>query len=304
MNIPEKAKIIGAGTICLAAILWGLDGVVLTPRLFNLPVGLVVFMLHLIPFALMQLFLFREYGNLSSFSRNDWVTLGLASFFGGALGTMAIVKALFLVNFQSLSVVVLLQKTQPVFAIILAAILLKERIRRGFILWAAVAVTASYFLTFGLRLPNLETGGQTVHAAVWALVAAASFVSATVLGRKILQKHSFVSATFYRFGITTLIMLTYVLLSGGINQFGTITPNNWLIFCIIALTTGSGAIFLYYFGLKRIRASVATICELCFPASAIIFDYLVNHSILSSVQLFASAVLVFAIVRISLQKHS
>ena len=44
----------GALAICVAATLWGLDGVVLTPRLFNLSVPFVVFLLHAVPFLFMQ----------------------------------------------------------------------------------------------------------------------------------------------------------------------------------------------------------------------------------------------------------
>ena len=54
-------RTLGAILICLSAVLWGLDGVVLTPRLANLPVPFVVFLLHAIPFALMQPFFFRSY---------------------------------------------------------------------------------------------------------------------------------------------------------------------------------------------------------------------------------------------------
>lgn len=46
----------GAIAISFAAVLWGLDGIVLTPRLYNLDVGFVVMVLHLIPFLLMTLF--------------------------------------------------------------------------------------------------------------------------------------------------------------------------------------------------------------------------------------------------------
>ena len=42
----RQAVIIGAVSISLAAIMWGLDGVVLTPRLYNLDVGWVVLILH------------------------------------------------------------------------------------------------------------------------------------------------------------------------------------------------------------------------------------------------------------------
>ena len=96
--------------IIIAAAMWGFDGVVLTPRLYNLNVGFVVFMLHLVPFTLMNLFLFKQYKWLNKFSSGDFLLLILIALFGGALGTLAIVKALFLVNFQHLSVVVILQK--------------------------------------------------------------------------------------------------------------------------------------------------------------------------------------------------
>lgn len=49
-------------------------------------------------------------------------------------------ESLILVNFQHLTVVTLLQKLQPVFAIILARILLKEIIEKKFIFWSCVAL--------------------------------------------------------------------------------------------------------------------------------------------------------------------
>jgi drug/metabolite transporter (DMT)-like permease len=81
-----------------------------------------------------------------------------------------------------------------------------------------------------------------------------------------------------------------------------INSTQWVIFAIIGITTGSGAIFLYYFGLTRIRAMLATICELCFPVSAIIFDYFINDKILTPVQWISAAVLVFAILKLTLEK--
>ena len=45
----------GALLVCLAATMWGFDGIVLTPRLFNLQVPFVVFILHLLPLILMSI---------------------------------------------------------------------------------------------------------------------------------------------------------------------------------------------------------------------------------------------------------
>ena len=162
-----KRSIPGALSICLAATLWGLDGVVLTPRLYNLSVPFVVFLLHLIPFALMQPVLFGTYGVLRRLRVEDWLTLTLVALCGGILGTFSIVKALFLVDFNQLSVVVLLQKLQPVFAIVLAGLLLGERITSRFLAWASLAVLGAYLLTFGWSLPEIGVGSSTTQAAGW-----------------------------------------------------------------------------------------------------------------------------------------
>lgn len=301
MTLENKTILKGTVAISISAILWGFDGVVLTPRLYNLDVGYVVFMLHLIPFLLMNLFLFRQYAQLKLFVRQDFITMILISSFGGVLGTLSIVQALFLVNFQHLSVVVLLQKLQPIFAILLAAILLKEKIKRNFVAWASLAIIASYFLTFGFELPKLGSNSDAtiIKASLFALLAAFSFGSSTVFSKRFLLNHNFITATFYRYGFTTLIMLIYVIVFGKYVYLQQTTSVNWLYFILIGLTTGSGAIFIYYYGLRRVKAIIATISELLFPISAIFFDYIVNDSMLSPVQLISAAIMVFAIIRLN-----
>jgi len=297
--LSNKELIKGTAAIGFSAILWGFDGVVLTPRLHGLNVGYVVFMLHAIPFLLMNIFMFSEYKQLKNFLRQDYITFLLIAIFGGAVGTMAIVKALFLVNFKDLSVVVLLQKLQPIFAITLAAILLKEKIKKGFALWASLAIGASYFLTFGWHLPNVSSDRNTIYAALLAILAAFSFGSSTVFSKKILLHFNFMTATFYRYGFTAVIMLFYVLIFGKYTEILHTDQHQWMLFVLIGLTTGSGAIFIYYYGLRRVKAIVATISELMFPVSAIFFDYVVNGSVLSPVQFVAAAVMVFAIIKLS-----
>ena len=298
--MKDRAPIIGAALICFSAALWGLDGVVLTPRLTNLQVPFVVFLLHAIPFALMQPFLWRSYRRLHAMPARGWLALALVAFTGGMLGTLAIVKALFLVNFNQLSVVVLLQKLQPIFALALAAILLGERVSARFLTAAAVALAGAYLLTFGLSTPNTAADGISLEAALLAIVAAAAFGAATVLGKMLLGSLDFKDATFARYGMTSAMTLLYLGIRGIGLPFATVTEANWVMILVISLTTGSGAIFLYYYGLTRVRASVATICELCLPLSAVLLDYLVNDSVLGPWQWLGAALLVGAILRISI----
>jgi len=298
----RNRKIIGGVAVAVASIMWGFDGIVLTPRLYNLDVIFVVFMLHFIPFVIMNFFLAGEYRQLRRFTLQDTVIFILVASSGGFIGTAAIVKALFLVNFQDLSLVVLLQKLQPLFSITLAAIILKERIRKRFALWASLAILASYFLVFGLNKPDFSSNTTTLYAALYALLASFSFGSSTVLSKKILTRYSFHTGTFFRYGFTVLIMIFVIIFSGKLRQFDAITPTNWLFFLIIGLTTGSGAIFLYYFGLIRINAMLATMCELFFPISAIFFDYIFHGKLLAPVQWIAAAIMIFSIIKLN-QPH-
>jgi drug/metabolite transporter (DMT)-like permease len=298
-NKTGKSVILGAILIGISATFWGFDGIVLTPSLYNLPVAYVVFILHLVPFLIMNMFLYNRYKNIKLLNKTEFYSLLMVALFGGSIGTLAIVKALFLVNFQSLSIVVLLQKLQPVFAISLAAIFLKEKLRTNFIIWAAIAVVAGYFLTFGTNLPHFQEDKNTIYASLFAVLAAFSFGSSTVFSKKVLGKLDFISTTFFRYGFTTVLMFILVISMGLLGSFSQMTPHNWLIVGIIAATTGSGAIFLYYYGLKNVKAIVATIMELFFPISAIIFDYVFNDHLLSPVQWIAAAIMIFAIINLN-----
>ncbi len=295
----KQKTIVGASAISFAAILWGLDGVVLTPRLYALPIGYVVFIFHMLPFLIMNFFFGRQYRKLKVFNTSDYIYLLLVAVLGGAVGTLSIVHALFLVGFKELSVVVLLQKLQPVFGIVMAALILKERLGPRYILWASIAIAGGYFLTFGLETPRLDAGENTAVAAGFALLAAFSFGSSTVFSKKVLWKYNFATTTFYRYGFTAVLMLIYVLAAGEMHNISETNTAQWGIFLLIAFTTGSGAIFLYYYGLKNVKAIVSTICELFFPLSAILFDYWINDYKLSWVQWISVAVMLVAIIQLN-----
>lgn len=285
--------------VIIAASLWGLDGIVLRPSLYSLPVPLVVFVESTIVAILLTPYFIKKLPSLKSLETKDWLAFFLVALLGGAVGTMAITKALFYVNFVNLSVVILLQKLQPVFAITLAAIFLKEKLPVQFFFWAVLAIIGAYFMTFGTRLPELSTGDKTAAAALFALIAAFSFSSSTVLSKRALRNVSFEMGTYLRFLFSAFIMLVLVISLGDINSITEITTKQAAIFLIIAFTTGGLAIFLYYYGLKRITASVAAICELAFPLTAVVLEYFIRGNILDPVQWVGAVVLLVSILRVS-----
>ncbi|MFH1196948.1 MAG: DMT family transporter [bacterium] len=281
--------------IIIAAALWGIDGIVLRPSLFNLSVPLVVFIESTFATILLSPIFSSRFKKISQLSGLDWLAFLGVAIFGGAVGTMAIVKALFYVNFVNLSIVILIQKLQPVFAILLAAILLKEKLTLGFFLWAGIAIIGAYLMTFGISLPVFSTGDKTLVAALFSLLAAFSFGSSTVFSKRALKNVGFEVGTFLRFFITSFLMLILVLSLNLIGEVTNISSGQFTVFIIIALTTGGPAIFLYYYGLKNISASVATICELAFPLSALILEYFVHGRVLDWLQWVGVAILIFGI---------
>lgn len=299
-NITEhKINFLSPVLIIIAASLWAVDGIVLTPSLYSLPVTLVVFIESSIVAVILTVFFKKYFAQLKNLTPKDWLAFLGVALFGGAIGTMAITRALFYVNFVNLSIVVFIQKMQPIFAIVLAGIILKEKLKKDFFIWAGLAIISAYIMTFGFSLPNFNTGDKTTMAALFALLAAASFGSSTVLSKRALRNVNYELGTYLRFAITSLIMLTIVLSSGTIASIPEVSSKQIWIFLIIAFTTGGPAIFLYYYGLKNISASVATICELAFPLVAVILEYFVHGNILSPVQWIGAALLLVSILKIT-----
>jgi len=289
--------------VIIAASLWGVDGIVLRPALYSLPVPLVVFVESTIVAILLSPYFIKQVPSLKTLQRKDWLAFFLVALLGGAIGTMAITKALFYVNFVNLSVVILLQKLQPVFAITLAGVFLKEKLPGKFFLWAILAIIGAYFMTFGSNLPDFTTGDKTTIAALFALIAALAFSSSTVLSKRALRNVSFEMGTYLRFLFSALIMLVLVVSLGDISSITEITTKQIIIFLIIAFTTGGAAIFLYYFGLKRIAASIAAICELAFPLTAVLLEYFLRGNILDAVQWMGAGVLLLSILKVSLNQN-
>lgn len=285
--------------IIIAAALWGLDGIVLRPSLYTLPVPLVVLIESSIVAIILTPFFIKKFHSLKNLKFRDWLSFIAVAFFGGALGTMAITKALFYVNYANLSVVVLIQKLQPVFAISLAAILLKEKLQTEFYLWAGISLIGAYLMTFGIHLPTLNSGDKTPIAVMFSLIAAISFGSSTVFSKRALKNVGFEMGTYLRFLISSIVMILIVFSTGDYQSISKVSHIQWIVFLIIAFTTGGPAIFLYYYGLKSVPASVSAICELSFPLTAVLLEYFVHGNMLDFVQWIGVFLLLGGILKVS-----
>ena len=283
--------------ILIAATLWAFDGLI-RRHLYTLPPITIIFLEHL--FGLIILFPFvGKYLFKTKFTSREWWLLILISLLSGLLGTLWFTTALVRVNFITVSVVFLLQKLQPIFAITTARIFLKEKMDGRYAKWAVLAIVAAYFVTFKNGYVNLETGASTIVAALYALGAAFAWGSSTTFSKMLLGKVDFKVSTFYRFLITLIIALPVLLFFGHGSSLAAPTASQFGFLALIAVSTGMVALLFYYRGLAKTPVHISTILELTFPFIAIFLDMLVNKTTLSLSQWVAALVLVFSIYKIA-----
>lgn len=283
--------------IVIAASLWALDGII-RRSLYVLPPVTIVFYEHLIGAIILLPFIVK-YFRTQKLNVKEWGLIFWISLLSSLLGTLWFTTALLSTNFISFSVVYLIQKLQPIFAISAGYILLKEKITKEYIKWAVLALGAAYFVTFKDGIVNLSTGQGTVIAALYALGAAFAWGSSTAVSRMALLKRPSEYITGLRFIVTSVLAFVAVYLLGVGSSLTSVNPSQIGRFALIAVSTGMVALLIYYKGLKKTEAKVSTILELVYPLLAVFIDATLYHNFLAPTQYIAGAVLLFAIYQIS-----
>lgn len=286
----------GPFLIALAAFLWGLDGILRRSLGGLSPIAIVAYE-HTIGFALILPFFFRAMRR-EIFPRKEKIILLFIALLSSVLGTLWFTSALLRTNFIPFSVVFLLQKLQPIFAILGASLILKEKISKHYAAWAAVALVAAYFVTFPFGKVNFATGSGTAMAALLALLAAFAWGFSTPFSRYLLLKHSSTAVTGWRFVLAAMLAGVIGLFYSGTIFRAPVASEAWRLLAI-ALSTGMVALWIYYRGLRSTEAKVATILELIFPLTAVVIDILLYHTVLSWSQYAAALVLFYATWRVS-----
>ncbi len=289
--------------IITAAILWAFDGV-LRRSLFSLPAITIVFLEHAVGLVVLSPLLLQSVRGFFTLKTKEKMLLLWVALASSLLGTLWFTKALLATNFLPLSVVFLLQKLQPIFVIVTSAVFLKEKFSPRYWKWALTAFLAAYFVTFPTGRIDLATGSGTAIAALYALLAALAWGSSTVFSRYLLGKLPDAQVTTLRFFFAALFALPLMVYFGAWGSIAQVTLAQVQTLILIACTTGLFALFLYYKGLARVRASVATLLELAFPLTALLIYVVIYKQTLSIAQYGAGALLLFCIYRLTLLSHT
>ena len=273
--MPSRASI-GVAAVAVAAGLWGMDALIRRPLARATEPATIVFGEHVVLVAVMFPIVLAALPALWR-AGPRYVAAGIVV---GA-GSSALATILFTQAFVDGDPVtpVVLQKVQPLVAVSLAAVLLGERPRPRFGVFLAGGLAGTWLMAFPSPFAISLHGLAPV---LYALGAAALWALGTVLGRVLALELPFEQVTAVRFAFGLPAAFIAVLVLGAPLRA---SLHDELFIALLALVTGLIALLLYYWGLKRTTASVASLAELTFPIVAIAVGYFAFDASLTSTQL-------------------
>lgn len=267
--ITRTLAFLGPFFVFFAAMLWATDAPFRTQLTADLSTSFIVLAEHTVNLLFVLPILFFNWRELKNFTKREWIAVIVIAVGGSALASMAFTQSFKYVN---PSVAILLQKVQPLIAISLAALFLKEQMHKYFWIWAVIAMAGAYLISFPNIVPQMYEGevfNPNTLGVLFALLAAVLWGASTVLGKYALRVSSFQMLTALRFGIAFLFLLTLAITQDNLPPFASVSSTDWLYIAIVALVSGVFSISIYYYGLQFTKASIATLAELGFPLAAV-----------------------------------
>ncbi len=278
--------------IIAATICWAIDTLFRYPLLFSgYATWHIVWMEHLLLVLIMVPWMWSKGLSAALKDKANWMPFFVIGGLGSALGTLAFTQAFSLIN---PTVVILLQKLQPLIAISLAWYLLKEPITRGFLMGAAVCVLGSLLLIFQDIFALFSTQESEVVLGVkgvmLALLAVVCWGAATVFGKKLslnnVDSGAIVSGRFL-FGFVVMMPWLFIFPADILKTDSNMLQN----IAIMVLLSGVLGMSLYYQGLKRVPSRIGALAEMFFPIAAISVNWLFLDAALTAAQLVGAALL-------------
>jgi len=291
------AAIPGVVLVAVAAAMWGTDPIIRKTMTPTTSATTIVFGEHVIlvlctlPFLLPALrAIFRAGPRFVAAA----VVIGAGA---SAIATILFTDALIGHGQPDFISPVVIQQVQPLIAIGAAALILGERPRPRFA-WFVIPALAGVWLT---RFPHptvVTTSGVVVI--VEALGAAALWALGTVLGRYLAREIEFQHVLTLRFFFGFIASAIALLV---MNQPAYSNGHDTVLILYLALVTGLLALGLYYFGLQRTPAMMASIAELMYPAVAVVAGIYAFDQQLTWSQWLGIATIVVTVVMLPMQRR-
>jgi len=294
---------IGMIFIVSACFLWALDTLIRYPLVESgLSPVTIVFWEHVL---LSLLFLIFNMKFLKSFYKRwkDLIGFIVIGCLGSALATVCFTKA-----FQTLnpSLVIVYQKFQPLFAILLASFVLKEKIKKDFVFWACLCLFGGILVSHQDFRNIMSTDLNSFFdfqsmGHLYVLISIIGWASSTVMSKWLVnQGRSNKDILTGRFVFGLMALIPFYIME---NDIRFLSFSNMNKITVMVFISGAMAMYFYYKGLRVVSAKSCTLFETFFPFFAIIINWYFLNASLDYIQILGAFVLLVSSTVIQLKRY-
>jgi drug/metabolite transporter (DMT)-like permease len=240
-------------------------------------------------------FFFRELRTRKiSFTKRDIGSMSLLSVIGIAGFACFLFYGIHLSTAVNGSI---LANTQPIFAVLLAPLLIGELFQKSSLIGAAVGIIGIVLVVTGGNLGIIEVGGTSILGNVLLVCAAVSMALFSIFLRQYVQKYGSIITTVITFAIGTVILFVVALMAGGalenLTKFGIKD-----IFLLIYIGIGGTAItyLLFNKALTIVPVSVAVGYKFLIPVFGALLSVLFLGERPNGITLLGMAVVIGSLI--------
>jgi drug/metabolite transporter (DMT)-like permease len=291
---PSLDELAGPLLVIAGASMWGLETLWRVRLSTKLDADVLVFHEHWMGLVLTLPFLVRGAGALRKVSRKALVSMVASGVLGSALGTVCFTEALTLLN---ASLANLLLNVQPVISVLVSWLWLRERPLPRFYPWAALALACGATMAWS---PDATQAPQRLTLGLLFIGATAvCWGASTTFGRAAMIEIDFRTGAALRYLVGAIATFGLVALNGGVAErlrwsvLG--TPSTLKDMAGLLIVAAITPTFLYFAGLARTRASVATFAEMAQTFASLLITWGVLKEALTPQQIAAGALLLVAV---------
>lgn len=254
---PYLALAIGVASVSASAIL---------VKLSSASSGVIAFYRLLFTVLLMlPFFILKNFSELKALSKKDY----FLSIVAGIFLAFHFILWFESLNYTSVASSTVLVTLQPLFAFVGAFLIFKERFSVRAIISGIIAIAGSLVISWG----DFQISGLALWGDILALAACALITAYLLFGQSVRKRISSTTYTFVVYGISTITLFLYVLVSE--ESFGPYPAIDWIYFILLAVFPNLLGHSLFNWSLKWLSTTTISMAILMEPVGASILAYFI-----------------------------
>lgn len=231
------------------------------------------------------LFIMKYRHELKEIRKRDWTYSIIAGFFL-ALHFVLWFESLRFTSVASSTVLVTLQ---PLFAFLGTYIFFKEKLSFRAIISGILAVVGSFVISWG----DFRISGLALWGDILALIACLLVTVYLLFGQDVRSRLSLITYTFIVYGVSSVTLFLYVLVSG--DSFVSYDSTQWMYFILLAIFPTLLGHTMFNYALKWVSTSVISVTILFEPIGASILAYYLLAEKIFSYQVIGGVIVIIGI---------